>query len=54
MSKLSSYVNEFVSFLVMILLLAALISGQIDARTEQLASAADDAAEISHVRSHGK
>ena len=54
MSRLSSYLNEIISFLVMILLLAAIISGQLNARTQQLASAAEDSAEISHVRMHGE
>ena len=54
MSNLAPYVNEFVSFLVMILLLAAFISGQLNARTQQLASASEDAAEISHVRMQGE
>jgi hypothetical protein len=48
MSKLASYINEFISFLVMILLLAALISGQLYAKADMMASAGNNAAEISH------
>ncbi len=50
MSKLSSYVNEFISFVVMLLLLAALISGQLNTQASKLASVDREAAEISHIR----
>ena len=50
MSKLSSYVNELLSFVVMLLLLAALISGQLNAQAAKLASVDSEAAEISHIR----
>ena len=52
MSKPTSYLNEFISFLVMFLLLAALVSGQLYARSEQLAATAEDSAEIVHTRMH--
>ena len=53
MSRLSPYINEIISFIVMLLLLVALISGQVNASAYQLASldaASDEAAKISHVR----
>jgi len=50
MSKLSSYINELLSFVVMLLLLAALISGQLNAQAARLASADREAADISHIR----
>ena len=50
MSRLSSYVNEIISFVVMLLLLAALISGQLNSQAMKIASAGDDRAEISHIR----
>ena len=50
MSKLSTYVNELISFAVMLLLLAALISGQLNNEAAKLASVDDEAAEISLVR----
>ena len=50
MSKLSSYVNELISFVVMLLLLAALISGQLNAQAAKLAAADGEAAEISLIR----
>jgi len=50
MSKLSSYINEFVSLAVMLLLLAALVSGQLNTGAARLAAVSDDATEISHVR----
>ena len=53
MSKSTSYVNELISFLVMFLLLAALVSGQLSAGGEQLASTGEDPAEISRARMHG-
>ena len=50
MSKLASYVNELISFVVMLLLLAALISGQLNAQAAKLAAADGEAAEISLIR----
>ena len=50
MSRLSAYFNELVSFAVMLLLLAALVSGQLNASATKLAAASDEATEISHVR----
>ncbi len=53
MTKLSPYVNEIISFLVMLLLIVALVSGQLNAAAYQLASldaAHDEAARISHIR----
>ena len=53
MSKLSSYVNEMISFVVMLLLLAALVSGQISAPAFKLAgveAAADDRIEVRNFR----
>ncbi len=53
MSKLSSYVNEIISFIVMLLLIVALVSGQLNAAAYQVASldaAHDEAARISHIR----
>ena len=53
MSKLSPYVNEIISFLVMLLMLVALISGQLNATAYQLAAAeaaGDEGARISQFR----
>ena len=53
MSKLSSYLNEIISFIVMLLMLAALISGQVNAAAYKLAAAeaaTDEAAHVSHFR----
>jgi len=53
MSKLSPYINEIISFIVMLLMLVALVSGQANARAYQLASlnAADaEDGRISHFR----
>ena len=50
MSKLSAYVNEFISFVVMLLLLAALISGQLNSQAMKIAAVDDDRPEISHIR----
>jgi archaellum component FlaG (FlaF/FlaG flagellin family) len=50
MSKLSTYVNEFISFVVMLLLLAALISGQLNSQAMKIAAVDDDRVEISHIR----
>lgn len=53
MSKLSPYINEIVSFIVMLLMLVALISGQANAQAYQLAAlnAADaEVVRISHFR----
>ncbi|MBT8083565.1 MAG: hypothetical protein KJP08_07390 [Gammaproteobacteria bacterium] len=54
MNKSTPYINEFISFLVMFLLLAALVSGQLYAPVEQQASTSRDSAEISHARMHGE
>jgi len=53
MNKLSAYVNEIVSFIVMLLMLVALVSGQLNAAAYQLAAAeaaTDESTRISHVR----
>ena len=50
MSKLSPYVNEIVSFVVMLLLLAALVSGQLHAGEVKVAAADDAPAETRHIR----
>jgi len=53
MSKLSPYINEIISFIVMLLMLVALIAGQANARAYQLAAlgAADaEKVRISHIR----
>ena len=53
MSKLSSYINEIVGFIIMMLMLVALISGQANAPAYKLAAldaAHDEAARISHIR----
>ena len=50
MSKLSTYLNEIISFVIMLLLLAALISGQLHAKELQVAAAHDAPAETSHIR----
>ena len=53
MSKLSPYLNEIVSLIVMLLMLVALISGQMNAQAYKLASldaAKAEGAEISHFR----
>ena len=53
MSKLSSYINEFISFIIMLLMLVALVSGQANAPAYKLAAlnaAHDEAAKISHIR----
>jgi len=53
MSKLSPYINEIVSFIVMLLMLVALVAGQANARAYQLAAlgAADaEVVRISHFR----
>ncbi|MDJ0793113.1 MAG: hypothetical protein QNI98_02630 [Woeseiaceae bacterium] len=53
MNKLSAYVNEIISLIVMLLMLVALISGQLNAATYQLAAAeaaGDDTAHISQFR----
>ena len=49
MSKLSQYLNEFISFIVMLLMLVALVSGQANANAYQLASL--NAADAEVVRS---
>jgi hypothetical protein len=53
MSKISLYINEIISFAVMLLLVAALVSGQMNAQAYKLASveaAADDRVEVRHFR----
>ena len=53
MSKLSSYVNEIISFVVMLLLLAALVTGQVNAQAYKLAAldvGNGDRAEVTKVR----
>ena len=53
MSKLSPYINEIISFIIMLLMLVALVSGQANARAYQLASLDAAKAEItrtSHFR----
>jgi archaellum component FlaG (FlaF/FlaG flagellin family) len=53
MSRLSPYINELISFVVMLLLLAALVSGQMSAQAFKLAAveaAADDRIEVSNFR----
>ena len=53
MSKLSTYINEIISFVVMLLFVVALVSGQMNAQAYRLASieaAADDRAEVRHFR----
>jgi hypothetical protein len=53
MNKLSPYLNEIISFIVMLLMFVALVSGQVNAKAYQLASlnAADaEGTQISHFR----
>ena len=53
MTRLSPYVNEIISFVVMLLLLAALVSGQMSAQAFKLAAvepAADDRIEVRSFR----
>jgi hypothetical protein len=50
MSKLSSYVNELISFVVMLLLLAALISGQLNAQPSKSMAMDSEETETSLVR----
>jgi hypothetical protein len=53
MSKLSPYINEIVSFIVMLLMLVALVAGQTNARAYQLAvldAASDEVVRASHFR----
>ncbi|MDH3620944.1 MAG: hypothetical protein OER91_08645 [Gammaproteobacteria bacterium] len=53
MSKLSPYINEIVSFIVMLLMLVALVSGQANEQAYRLAAinAADnEGVRISHFR----
>lgn len=50
---ISAHINEIISFIVMLLMLVALVSGQLNAATYQLAAAkaaGDEAARISQVR----
>ena len=53
MSKSSPYINEIVSFIVMLLMLAALVSAQANEQSYKLASldvADAEAVEVSHFR----
>ncbi len=53
MSKLSPYINEIVSFIVMMLMLVALVAGQANAGAYQLAAldaASDEVGRTSHFR----
>ena len=53
MSKLSPYINEIISLFVMLLLLVALVSGQMNAGAYKMASidaAHDEGANVSHFR----
>ena len=53
MKKLSPYLNEIISLFVMLLLLVALVSGQMNASAYQLASidaARGEGANVSHFR----
>lgn len=53
MNKLSPYINEIISFIVMLLMLVALIAGQANARAYQLAAldaASDEVVRTSHFR----
>ena len=50
MSKLSSYLNELISFAVMLLLLAALISGQLNDQAAKLAAADGEVRKTTIVR----
>ena len=53
MSKLSTYVNEIVGFIIMLLMLVAVVSGQANVPAYKLAAlnaAHDEAARISHIR----
>jgi hypothetical protein len=54
MKRLSAYFNELISLAVMLLLLAALVSGQLNGGTARLAAASDEPAEISNVRLEGE
>ena len=54
MSKLSPYVNEIVSFVVMLLLLVALVSSQAGNPAMKLAAAGDERAETHHIRLEGE
>ncbi len=53
MSKLSPYINEIISFIVMLLMLVALVAGQANAQAYQLAAldaASDEVVRASHFR----
>ena len=53
MNKLSPYINEIISFIVMLLMVVALVAGQANARAYQLAAhhaAGDEVARASHFR----
>ncbi len=50
MNRLAPYVNEIVSFVVMLLLIVALVAGQSNAREIALAAAENNSAEAPHIR----
>jgi hypothetical protein len=53
MSKLSPYINEIISFIIMLLMVVALVAGQANARAYQLAAhhaASDEVVGASHFR----
>jgi len=53
MNKLSPYINEIISFIVMLLMVVALVDGQANARAYQLAAhhaAGDEVVRASHFR----
>ena len=53
MRKLSAYLNEIISLIVMLLMLVALVSGQMNAQAYQVASidaAHEEASRASHIR----
>ena len=54
MNKISTYANEIVSFVVMLLLLVALVSSQLHNPAISLAAAGDDNAETTHIRLEGE
>ena len=54
MSKLSPYMNEIMSFIVMLLLLVALVAGQVSNPAVRMAAADDKGTETSHIRLEGE
>ena len=53
MSKLTPYINEIVSFIVMLLMVIALVACEVNARAYQLAAhhaASDEVVGVSHFR----